>query len=141
MFYYLCSVGLFGGRHIRTGNNVSHSHRRTRRTFMPNIHNKTYYSNILQKNITVECTTNAIRTIDKYGSLDNYIVNNKRRNFKQQTFALSLREQMLKQLQLQQQSSTTSTQQQSSQQSIQQQAINDIESTAQTQPTQSNNTV
>lgn len=86
---------MFAGVHIRTGNNVSHSNRRTRRTFQPNTHNKSFYSPILQKKLHIEVTTTALRTIDKYGGLDNYILNTKLRHFKQQTYALSLRQQLI----------------------------------------------
>jgi len=87
--------GLFAGKHIRTGNTVSHSNRRARRTFQPNIQSKHLHSQLLNTTMKIEVTTRALRTIDKYGGLDNYILNTKPRHFRQQTFALELRDRLM----------------------------------------------
>lgn len=52
-----------------TGNNVSHSQRKTRRTWQPNLQKKTYVIPELGKSITAMLSTRAIRTISKYGGI------------------------------------------------------------------------
>ena len=49
------------------GNNVSHSKRRTRRTFNPNLQTKKFYIPEEDKWITLKISTSALRNIDKMG--------------------------------------------------------------------------
>jgi len=65
--------GLYGGKDIRTGNNVSFSNRRTRRKFKPNVFKKRVYSETLDEMIQFHLTTSTLRSIDKAGGLDNYL--------------------------------------------------------------------
>ena len=69
--------GLYDGKDIRSGNNVSFSNKRTKRKFKPNVFRKRLYSEILDEMIQFHVTTSALRTIDKYGGLDNYLLKNK----------------------------------------------------------------
>merc|ERR1740124_75396 len=69
--------GLYDGRDIRSGNNVSHSERKTKRKFKPNVFVKRVYSETLDEMIRFRLTTSALRTIDKVGGLDNYLLNSK----------------------------------------------------------------
>lgn len=66
--------GLYDGKDIRSGNNVSFSMRHTRRTFKPNVFKKRVYSEILDEMIQFHMTTSALRSIDKAGGLDNYLL-------------------------------------------------------------------
>ena len=66
--------GLYDGKDIRAGNNVSHSERKTKRTFKPNVFIKRVYSEILDEMVRFHLTTSALRTIDKYGGLDLYLL-------------------------------------------------------------------
>ena len=50
-----------------TGNNVSHSHKKTRRKFYPNLQTKRFYIPEEDKWITLKVSTHAIRLIDKKG--------------------------------------------------------------------------
>ena len=61
------------GSKVGVGNNVSHSNRRTKRTFRPNLQTKTYQSEILGRSITLTLTARAIRTLDKYNGFDGYM--------------------------------------------------------------------
>lgn len=72
--------GLYDGKDIRTGNNVSFSMRATKRTFKPNVFIKRVYSDILGDMIRFHLTTSTLRSIDKAGGLDNYLLD-PRRNF------------------------------------------------------------
>jgi len=60
---------------VRSGNNVSHSNRKTRRRFLPNLQNISFRSDALGVNLTLKVAASTIRTINKYGSLDNFLVN------------------------------------------------------------------
>ncbi|EKX45647.1 hypothetical protein GUITHDRAFT_71217, partial [Guillardia theta CCMP2712] len=67
--------GLFGGKKIGFGNNVSFSERKTRRTWMPNVQQKRLWSDCFDTMIKLRITTSVLKTIDKHGGLDNYLVN------------------------------------------------------------------
>ncbi|MBE6476494.1 MAG: 50S ribosomal protein L28 [Propionibacteriaceae bacterium] len=49
------------------GNNVSHSHRRTRRRFDPNVQTKRYWVPSLGRYVRLRLSARAIRTIDRRG--------------------------------------------------------------------------
>lgn len=49
------------------GNRVSHSKRRTRHKFLPNLHKKRFWSLELNKFVSLKVCASTIRTIDKVG--------------------------------------------------------------------------
>lgn len=55
------------GRAPSFGNAVSHSHRRTRRRWDPNIQRKTYYLPSEGRRITLHVSAKGIKTIDRDG--------------------------------------------------------------------------
>jgi len=55
------------GKKLMFGNNVSHSKRKTRRTFNPNLQTKKFYIPEEDKWITLKVSTSALRNIDKKG--------------------------------------------------------------------------
>jgi len=55
------------GKKAIVGNNVSHSKRRTKRTFMPNLFNKKFYLPEEDRWITLTVSAAGIRTINKKG--------------------------------------------------------------------------
>ncbi len=55
------------GKRTISGNNVSHSHRKTKRTFVPNLQKKRFYVPETGKWITLKLTTRAIKNINKLG--------------------------------------------------------------------------
>lgn len=55
------------GKRPVTGNNVSHSNRKTKRRFLPNIQKKRYYIPETDQWVTLKLSTSAMRTIDKRG--------------------------------------------------------------------------
>lgn len=70
--------GLFAGKRIMSGNNVSDDGgNRTRRVWKPNAQNATLYSSILDRKIRFKVTPSALRNIDKAGGLDNYLLHSK----------------------------------------------------------------
>jgi large subunit ribosomal protein L28 len=58
----------------QTGHNVSHSNRKTHRTFDVNLQNATFYSDALGRAVPLRVTTRAIRTVQKVGGLDAFLV-------------------------------------------------------------------
>lgn len=55
------------GKKVITGNNVSHSKRRTRRTFEPNLFNRKFYNPDNESWITLKVSAKGIRNINKNG--------------------------------------------------------------------------
>ena len=49
------------------GNQISHSHRRTKRRFDPNIQKKTYWVPSLGRKVTLNLSVKGIKTIDARG--------------------------------------------------------------------------
>ena len=69
--------GLYDGKDIRAGNNVSFSMKHTKRTFKPNVFKKKVYSEILDEMVRFHLTTSTLRSIDNIGGLDNYLLSSK----------------------------------------------------------------
>jgi len=55
------------GKRPITGNNVSHSNRKTKRRFLPNLNTKRYYIPEIDKWVTLKVSASAMRTINKLG--------------------------------------------------------------------------
>ncbi|KAJ3814057.1 hypothetical protein F5876DRAFT_86697 [Lentinula aff. lateritia] len=68
-------LGLFQGKTKQYGNNVPHSKHKTRRTWLPNIQRKRFFSEALNENVRVKVTTRALKTIKKHNGIDNYVHN------------------------------------------------------------------
>ncbi|GAB3136617.1 MULTISPECIES: 50S ribosomal protein L28 [Marisediminicola] len=49
------------------GHNISHSHRRTKRRFDPNVQKKTYYVPSLRRKVTLTLSAKGIKVIDARG--------------------------------------------------------------------------
>ena len=55
------------GKKVMVGNNVSHSKRRTKRKFLPNLFKKKFYYPEEDRWISLTVSANGIRTINKIG--------------------------------------------------------------------------
>ena len=62
------------GKGVQTGNNVSHAHNKTRRRFLPNLQKTSLHSEALDRMVRLKITTQAIRTIERAGGLDAYLL-------------------------------------------------------------------
>lgn len=49
------------------GHNISHSHRRTKRRFDPNVQKRTFYVPSLRRNVTLNVSARGIKVIDVRG--------------------------------------------------------------------------
>lgn len=77
--YTQSNFGLYGGARTRFGNNRAKSEfkTKTRRKWHPNVQHHKPYSEALDKKIPIKVTTRVMKTIDKVGGLDNYILGEK----------------------------------------------------------------
>lgn len=62
------------GRGVQTGNNVSHAHNKTRRRFLPNLQQASLYSDALGKPVRLKLSAYAIRTVERKGGLDAFLL-------------------------------------------------------------------
>jgi len=60
---------------VMSGNNVSHSNRKTRRRFLPNLCQASFQSEALGVSLHLKVAASTIRTVNKYGSIDNFLIN------------------------------------------------------------------
>ena len=56
------------------GHNVSHSNRKVKKKFLPNLCNVTLVSDILNKKIKLRITTRTLRSINRKGGLDSFLL-------------------------------------------------------------------
>ena len=64
----------FTGKDVLSGNNVSHANNKTRRRFLPNLQEVSLMSDVLGTTIKVRLSTRAIRTVEKRGGIDAYLL-------------------------------------------------------------------
>ena len=64
----------FSGKGVQAGNNVSHAHNKTRRRFLPNLQVASLLSDALGSTVKIRLATQAIRSIDKRGGLDAFLL-------------------------------------------------------------------
>ena len=62
------------GKTVMSGNNVSHANNRTRRRFLPNLQFTTMQSDILGRSLKLRVSTSAIRTVEKHGGIDPFLI-------------------------------------------------------------------
>lgn len=62
------------GKGVMTGNNVSHALNRTRRRFIPNLCRVTLISESLNRSFKVKIAASTLRTVEKRGGLDAFLL-------------------------------------------------------------------
>jgi len=62
------------GKGVLTGNNVSHANNKTRRRYLPNLQEASFFSDILGSPIRLRLSTNGIRTVEHNGGLDAFLL-------------------------------------------------------------------
>ena len=82
------------GKKPMSGNNVSHANNRTKRRFIPNLQNVKLYSGTLQKYINLNITIRTMKTVEKNGGLDSYLIKTSNRNLNET--AIKIKKQILK---------------------------------------------
>ena len=62
------------GKAFQTGNKVSHSNRKTKRRFLPNLCNVTLISDALDRSVKLRISANALKSVDHRGGLDAFLL-------------------------------------------------------------------
>jgi large subunit ribosomal protein L28 len=62
------------GKDRQIGHRVSHSNRKTKRRFLPNLLNVTLMSDALGRSIRLRITAHALKTVDHRGGLDAFLL-------------------------------------------------------------------
>ncbi len=62
------------GKSVMTGNNVSKANNRTRRRFLPNLQKTSMHSSILGKTLQFRVAASTIRTVEKNGGIDSFLL-------------------------------------------------------------------
>jgi len=65
------------GKSAQTGHKVSHSNRKTKRRFLPNLCNVTLASEALGQSVRLRVSANAIKSVDHRGGLDAFLLKSK----------------------------------------------------------------
>ena len=63
------------GKSPLKGHNVSHANNKVKRKFFPNLKKVTFKSEILKRNIKLNVSNSALRSVDYKGGLDFYLKN------------------------------------------------------------------
>jgi large subunit ribosomal protein L28 len=62
------------GKGVLTGNNVSHANNKTRRRYLPNLQEASFFSEILGTPVRMRLSVNGIRTVEHNGGLDAFLL-------------------------------------------------------------------
>jgi large subunit ribosomal protein L28 len=62
------------GKTRQIGHKVSHSNRKTKRRFLPNLLNVTLISDALGRSVRLRISANALKTVDHRGGLDAFLI-------------------------------------------------------------------
>ncbi len=62
------------GKAVMSGNNVSHANNKNRRKFLPNLHQVTLRSNLLDEKVYLKICSKALRSVEHRGGLDQYLM-------------------------------------------------------------------
>ncbi|QTL02786.1 50S ribosomal protein L28 [Aquabacter sp. L1I39] len=82
------------GKAVLTGHLVSHSNRKTKRRFLPNLCNVTLQSETLNRSVRMRISANALKSVDHRGGLDAFL--KKARAEELSPLALELKRQIAK---------------------------------------------
>ena len=82
------------GKTAQVGHKVSHSNRKTKRRFLPNLLNVTMISDALGRSVKLRVSANALKTVDHRGGLDAFLL--KAKDDDLSTRALELKRQIRK---------------------------------------------
>ena len=78
------------GKSVMTGNNVSKANNRTRRRFLPNLQKSSMHSSVLGKTIQFRVAASTIRTVEKNGGIDSYLLKSSKTSLPAKAKILSL---------------------------------------------------
>ena len=79
------------GKGVLTGNNVSHANNKTRRRYLPNLQQASFFSDVLGTAVQMRLTTNGIRTVEHNGGLDAFLLGTPNRKLAGEALTLKRR--------------------------------------------------
>ena len=79
------------GKGVLTGNNVSHANNKTRRRYLPNLQESSFFSDILGTSVRLRISTNGIRTVEHNGGLDAFLLSTPDRRLPAEAITLKRR--------------------------------------------------
>lgn len=79
------------GKGVLSGNNVSHANNKTRRRFLPNLQESSFFSDVLAAQIRLRLTANGIRTVEHNGGIDSYLLETPDRKLTVETIVIKRR--------------------------------------------------
>ena len=79
------------GKGVLTGNNVSHANNKTRRRFLPNLQTTSLLSDALGLSVSMRLCTRAIRTIERNGGIDAFLLGTPNSRLPEEALALKRR--------------------------------------------------
>jgi large subunit ribosomal protein L28 len=82
------------GKDRQIGHKVSHSNRKTKRQFKPNLLNVTLMSDVLGRSVRLRISANALKSVDHRGGLDAFLL--KAKDTELSPRALELKRQVVK---------------------------------------------
>jgi large subunit ribosomal protein L28 len=82
------------GKAPQTGHKVSHSNRKTKRRFLPNLCNVTFISDTLNRSVRLRVSANALKSVDHRGGLDAFLMKAKDEELSRE--ALDLKREIVK---------------------------------------------
>jgi large subunit ribosomal protein L28 len=62
------------GKGVQVGHKVSHSNRKTKRRFLPNLVNVTLASDALSRSVRLRVSANGLRSVEHRGGLDAFLL-------------------------------------------------------------------
>jgi large subunit ribosomal protein L28 len=62
------------GKGVLSGHTVSHSNRKTKRRFLPNLCSVTLQSDALKRTVRLKVSANALKSVDHRGGLDAFLL-------------------------------------------------------------------
>jgi len=68
------------GKAVMSGNNVSHANNKNRRKFLPNLHQVTLRSNLLDEKVYLRVSSKALRSVEHRGGLDEFLMKESKEN-------------------------------------------------------------
>jgi len=61
------------GKRVLVGNNVSHANNKTKRRFLPNLQQASFFSDVMQRFVRLRLCARSIRTLERKGGIDGYL--------------------------------------------------------------------
>lgn len=79
------------GKAVLVGHKVSHSNRKSKKRFLPNLQKISFASDALGSDVTLRVSTHGLRSVDHNGGLDAYLVKARPENLSDRALVMKRR--------------------------------------------------